>query len=375
MSGPYVTIDLEKIAHNARTITRLCGRYGIAVTGVTKGTCGLPAVAQAMLRGGVTSIGESRMPNIHRLKASGVHTSYMLLRLPPLSEVDEVVTGVDISLNSELTVVTALSEAACRHGLVHRIIIMVDLGDLREGVWPDDLVPLVRDIMALPGIQIVGLGTNLSCYGGVVPSEDNMQQLVDYAEQLERTFGLHLQYISGGNSSALPLIAAGKMPGRVNHVRIGEAILLGRETIHRTAWPETFQDAFRLYAEVIERKEKPSIPIGEISEDAFGKKPCFADKGQRVRAILDIGREDVDVAGLQPLDVRLTILGASSDHLLVDITEAKTAIRIGDELAFSLNYSALLAAMTSPYVDKRSLHPRAAAAATIPQERVQPWPL
>jgi predicted amino acid racemase len=355
MAGPYITIDLEKIAHNAHAITRLCAQYDIAVTGVTKGTCGLPEVARAMLRGGVVSIGESRMQNIHRLKASGVSTSYMLLRLPPLSEVDDVVTSADVSLNSEVSVIAALSAAACRQGLVHAIIIMVDLGDLREGVWPADLVPFVRDIIGLPGIRIVGLGTNLSCYGGVVPSEDNMRQLVDYAERLERTFGLHLQYISGGNSSALPLIAAGKMPRRVNHVRIGEGILLGRETIQRTAWPDTFQDAFCLYAEVIERKEKPPVPLGETRQDAFGRTPTFTDTGQRDRAILDIGREDVDVAGLQPLDARLAILGASSDHLLVDVTAAEGAIRVGDELAFALNYSALLAVMTSPYVAKRPL--------------------
>lgn len=356
MAGPYVTIDLEKIAHNARTITRLCARHGIAVTGVTKGTCGLPEVARAMLHGGVVSIGESRLQNIHRLRASGITTSYMLLRLPPLSEVDDVVTSVDISLNSEVAVLAALSAAACRRGLVHAVIIMVDLGDLREGVWPDDLLPFVRDMITLPGIRLVGLGTNLSCYGGVVPSEDNMQQLVDYASQLERTFGVHLPYISAGNSSALPLIATGKMPRRVNHMRIGEGILLGRETIHRTAWPDTFQDAFRLYAEVIEWKEKPSVPIGETSEDAFGRQPTFADRGERVRAILDIGREDVDVAGLQPFDARLTILGASSDHLLVDVTAAAGAIQVGDEITFSLNYSALLAVMTSPYVAKRPLH-------------------
>jgi predicted amino acid racemase len=364
MAGPYVTIDLEKIEHNARTITRLCAQYGIDVTGVTKGTCGLPEVAHAMLRGGVVSIGESRLQNIHRLRASGLNTSYMLLRTPPLSEVDDVVTSVDISLNSEVSVIAALSEAACRHALVHAIIIMVDLGDLREGVWPDDLIPFVRDIITLPGIRLVGLGTNLSCYGGVVPSEDNMQQLVNYASQLEGTFGVHLQYISGGNSSALPLIAAGKMPTRVNHVRLGEGILLGRETIHRTAWPGTYQDAFRLYAEVIERKEKPSVPIGAMSEDAFGRQPTFTDQGQRVRAILDIGREDVDIAGLQPLDARLAILGASSDHLLVDVTAAAGAIRVGDELGFALHYSALLAVMTSPYVAKRPLHARISVASS-----------
>jgi predicted amino acid racemase len=352
---PYITIDLQKIEHNARTITWLCRQHGMTVTGVTKVTCGLPEVAQAMLRGGVTSIGESRLPNIRRLQASGIHTPYMLLRLPPLSEVENVVMSVDISLNSEISVTKALSRAAQQRGRVHDIIVMVDLGDLREGVWPDDLMPFVRDIVNLPGIRIVGLGTNLSCYGGVVPSADNMQKLVDYADQIERTFNLNLPYISGGSSSSLPLIAAGKMPGRINHLRIGEAILLGRETIHRSAWPDTFQDAFCLYAEVIEEKQKPSVPIGEIAEDAFGKTPAFINHGERERAILNIGREDVDVDGLRPLDTRLAILGASSDHLIVDVTNAKEAIRIGNTIAFSLNYSALLAVMTSPYVEKRPI--------------------
>jgi len=158
MSRPFVTIDLEKIEHNARTITRLCGKYGIEVTGVTKVTCGMPQVGKAMLRGGVAAIGESRMENILRLKANGVNAPYMLLRIPPLSAVEDIVTSVDISLNSELSVIAALSEAAHRRGLIHKIIIMVDLGDLREGVWPDDLLPMARDIMELPGVRIVGLG-------------------------------------------------------------------------------------------------------------------------------------------------------------------------------------------------------------------------
>lgn len=359
MDDPYITIDLEKITHNARTITRLCAQYGISVTGVTKGTCGHPQVARAMLRGGVSSIGESRLANIHRLRAHGVNTSYMLLRIPSLSEVDDVVTASDISLNSEASVIAALSAAAHRHGRVHDIIIMVDLGDLREGVWPDDLVSFVREVVDLPGIRIIGLGTTLGCYSGVVPSEDNMQQLVDHACRLERKFRLKLQVISGGSSNLLPLIAAGKMPRRINHVRIGEGILLGRETIHRTAWPGTFQDAFCLHAEIIEEKAKPSMPIGHTSEDAFGRKPAVADKGERERAIVNIGREDVDIDGLKPLDPRLVILGGSSDHLLVDVTAAAGTIRVGDDMTFSLNYSALLAAMTSQYVGKCPLSPSA----------------
>jgi predicted amino acid racemase len=355
MAHLSVTIDLDKVEQNARTIVGLCRQHGIVVTGVTKGTCGDPEVAKAMLRGGVTSIGESRIENIQRLKAAGVHTSYMLLRIPPLSEVDDVVASVDVSLNSELSVLAGLSEAALRWGRVHDVILMVDLGDLREGIWPDDLISFVREALRLPGIRIVGLGTNLTCFGGIVPSEDNMNRLVTHAREIESTFGLTLRWISGVNSSGLELIAAGRMPKRVNHARIGEAILLGRETIHRRPWPGTSQDAFLLHAEVLELKEKPSVPVGERSEDAFGHVPTFANRGEIDRAILNVGREDVDIVGLMPSDSRLKILGASSDYLIVDATETAGRIRVGDEITFSLNYSALLAAMTSQYVEKRPL--------------------
>ncbi len=364
MSGPYVTIDLEKIQDNARVVTDLCRNSGIEVTGVTKVTCGMPTVARAMLAGGVTSIGESRMENIRRLKVSGVNAPVMLLRIPPLSAVDEIVTSVDISLNSELSIITALSEAAARRGIVHDIILMVDLGDLREGIWPDDLIPIVSEAVKLSGVRIVGLGTNLSCYGGIIPTCTNMEMLVYYADEIEKRFGITLRYLSGGNSSSLSLIAGGAMPARINHVRIGEGILLGRETVERQPWPGTSQDAFVLKAEVIELKEKPSIPIGERGQDAFGGKPAFGNgasghlegaRREMVRAILNVGREDIVLEGIEPIDGRLSILGASSDHLILDVTKAAGAVALGGELEFLMNYGALLAAMTSSYVEKRPI--------------------
>lgn len=353
MGNPYITIDLGKLENNARSIVRLCADHGVGVTGVTKCTGGFPEVAGAMLRGGVSSIGESRLQSIHRLKAAGIKTSFMLLRIPSLSDVEEVISCVDVSLNSELALINALSEAALRRERVHKIIIMVDLGDLREGVWPDDLVPFVREVVGLGGVRIIGIGTNLTCYAGVLPSEDNMRQLVELAREVEGSFDLELEYLSGGNSSALPLLAAGKMPGRINHLRIGEAILLGLETAHRTPWPGTYQDAFVLYAEVIELKRKPSAPIGEVSEDAFGRRPEFVDRGTMDRAILDIGREDIDVEGVRPTDPRISVLGATSGELVMDVSAAEGSIRVGDFLAFSPNYAALVAAMDSQYVDKR----------------------
>ncbi len=352
MQHPYLTIDLDKIEHNARTIVGLCRQHGIAVTGVTKVTCGNPDVAQAMLRGGVSSIGESHIENIRRMRAAGIATSYVLLQIPPLSGVEEVIEAADVSLNSELAVLEGLSAAACRRGRIHEVILMVDLGDLREGIWPAELVPFVRQALGLRGIRIKGLGTNLACFGAVAPSADNMNQLVELASEIERTFGLTLEWVSGANSSGLELIASARMPKRVNHARMGEAILLGRETIHRRPWPGTFQDAFLLHTEILELKKKPSVPVGERCEDAFGRLPAFEDRGDVVRALLNVGREDVDIDGIAALDPRVVILGGSSDYLVADVTGAAGAVRVGGELAFSLKYGALLAAMTSEYVKK-----------------------
>ena len=349
---PYITIDLDKIEHNTRTIVGLCNEHSIEVTGVTKVTCGHPEVANAMLRGGVTSIADSRLENIQRLKSAGVDTSFMLLRLSPLSAVDEVVESIDLSLNSELAVLEGLSQAAIRIGKVHDVILMVDLGDLREGIWPDDVIAFVREAIKLEGVCIKGIGTNLACFAGVVPSEVNMNQLVELANEIENSFAITLEWVSGINSSGLELLAAGNMPQRINHARIGEAILLGRETIHRNPWPDTFQDAFVLHAEILELKKKPSYPVGKRSEDAFGRLTEFEDKGNVLRALLNVGREDIDIKGITPLDSRINILGGSSGYLVLDVTAAKDKLSVGDELIFTLNYSALLTAMTSEYVKK-----------------------
>ena len=308
-----------------------------------------------MLRGGVASLGDSRLENIHRLRDAGITARCLLLRLPPLSGVEAVVASVDMSLNSELSVLQALSAAALRRSVPHEVILMVDLGDLREGIWPDDLVAFVQQAVALAGLRIVGLGANLACFSGVVPDAGNMNRLVALAEEVEQRFDLALTWISGANSSGLELIAAGAMPRRVNHARIGEAILLGRETLQRRPWPDTHQDAFVLQAEVLELKKKPSAPVGERAQDAFGGRPVFEDRGEIDRALLNVGREDIDVAGLTPLDPRVTILGASSGYLVADATAAGGDLRVGDRLAFSLSYGALVRAMTSEYVIKQPL--------------------
>jgi len=306
-----------------------------------------------MLRGGVSGIADSRLENIERMRSAGIGVPFMLLRLPPLSKVERVIASTNVSLNSELAVLRNLSMAARGHQRVHDVILMVDLGDLREGLWPDELLPAAGEVLKLHGVRLRGVGTNLSCFGGVIPTRENMNQLVSLVESIEQTFAVKMEVISGLNSSGLALLAAGGMPGRVNHARIGEAILLGRETTERRPWPDTHQDAFLLHAEVLELKSKPSLPLGPRRQDAFGAECAFEDRGTVPRALLNVGREDVDPSCLEPLDPRLRILGASSGYLVVDTSALQKQPGTGDIMTFSLGYSALLRAMTSEYVRKR----------------------
>jgi ornithine racemase len=356
MPGPLVTIDLRILERNARAVVERCRAAGIDVFGVTKATCGMPEVAQTMLRGGVSGLAESRLENIVRLRAAGIAARMMLMRLPALSQVEDVVRYADISLNSELSVIAALSRAAERAAVVHEIILMVDLGDLREGIWPDDLLAMAEEVVKLPGVKIVGLGTNLNCLGGIVPTEENLGLLVGYAETMRKRFGLELPYVSGGNSGSLPLLLAGGMPPGINQLRIGEAMLQGgRDTFYDQPWTALDRGAFTLSAELLELKIKPSVPIGRAGVDAFGRTPQFVGKGDRLRGILNVGLQDINTDSLFPLAPGVVVEGASSDHLIVDVHEMSPAPKVGDSIEFRMGYGSLLKAMTSEYVAKRVL--------------------
>ncbi len=352
MGALRVDMSVEKVVENTRVIVNACRKRGISVAGVTKATLGHPEVARAMLEGGARLIADSRVANLRRLRDAGIECETLLLRTPTLDEAGDAVDVADTTLISSVETARALGEAAAARGRIHKVILMVDVGDLREGVLPESAVEVSARMARVKGIELNGVGTNVACYGGVLPTFDNMNLLLHVGEQIRRELGLDLQVISGGNSSAIPLVRSGRVPGGVNQLRVGESILLGRDVTHRRPLPDMHLDAFVLVGEVIEVERKPSKPRGEIGQDAFGRVRSFRDRGTRTRAILALGRQDVVPEGLEPLEAGIEVLGASSDHLILDVEDCDRKIRVGDEVRFGMRYDCLLAAMTSPYVQK-----------------------
>jgi len=336
-----IEVDCERIRRNAEALVNFCGEHGIEVVGVSKCVCGEPEIVRAMLAGGCTMIAESRLDNVRRIRDAGIDADVLMLRLPALSEIDEVLALTQVSLVSEERTLRALSAAAVRQGRTHRVLVIIESGDRREGVMPEDAASFCRLVLELPSLELEGVASSLNCLCGVLPTPENQRAFADVVARLEAELGIRFRIVSGGHTGNLHLVMEGAEPERVNQLRVGEAILFGTDVTTGTRLPTPYIDTFKVYAEVIEVKDKPSAPEGECGIDAFMRIHEWPDLGIRRRAILALGEIDVNVPFIRPVRRDVSIVNASSDHLVVDVTDADPPVEMGDELEFDAEYTAI----------------------------------
>lgn len=354
--NPKLIIDLSKLRNNVEKIQRICHDTGVEVAGVIKGCTGLPQCAEQFERAGCRFIASSRLEQLELLKEYGIQTPMMMIRIPMLSEAYDVVRLTDISLNSDADVLKELNRQAGRQDKKHQVILMADLGDLREGFW-DRQEMLEAALLVeneLHNLELAGVGTNLGCYGAIAPTREKLTELVDIAEMIEEKIGRELEFISGGATSSLARVLDGDMPPRINMLRVGEGILLARDLQELWGYDMRYmyKDAFVLRAEVLEVRDKPTYPVGEIMFDAFGKKPEYEDRGIRKRALVGIGKVDYGLPeDLIPVDKNIKVLGASSDHTILDVQDAGD-VHVGDTVDFEISYSNIVYVTNSCNVNK-----------------------
>lgn len=353
---PKMVVDLKKLRQNVDRVLVKCHDQGIEVAGVIKGCSGLPECANQMALAGCRFIASSRLEQLKAAREFGVQADFMLIRVPMLSEAADVVQLAEISLNSDMKVLKALNHQAGRHDKKHKVILMMDLGDLREGFW--DLGETLEAALAvendLYNLELAGIGTNLGCYGAIAATPEKLNHLVECAEMIEERIGRELEFISGGATTSYPRVLEHNMPRRINLLRMGEGIILAKDL--QDLWgydmSDMNQDVFTLEAEVIEAREKPTYPQGEIMFDAFGNKPEYEDRGIRKRALLALGKVDYAYPELLlPRDKDIKILGASSDHTILDVEDCEHDYKVGDIVEFDLCYATIVYATNSPNVD------------------------
>ena len=344
---PILEIYTKKYADNVNYLLSILHRQNLSVMAVSKVFCASQPLIDVLNASSVAYIADSRMQN---LKAMKTDKPKVLLRIPSPQEADEAVKVCDMTLQSELAVILAFNLAAKRQDKIHNILLMFDVGDLREGIYyTENYISIVEEIKNLSHINLAGIGTNLTCFGGVIPTKETLQKLIIIQKDIEAILGKRLSIISGGNSSSIELMFNRHHPKAINNLRIGEAFVLGRETAYGHAIDNMYDDVFVLKAAVVEAKTKPSMPEGLLGMDAFGKPVSFQDEGIQRRIIIALGRQDVDCFDLIP-PKGIRVLGCSSDHL-VAVTDDQT-IQVGDIITFKLTYGGILRAMTSDYVKK-----------------------
>ncbi len=351
-----VTINLDALRHNYRFIDDLIRAHGGTWTLVSKVLCGHKEVLHALVALGVDAFGDSRLDNLRTIRGLFPDLENWYLRVPGPSSIADVAALTDVSLNSEIQTIQSLNAEASRRGKPHGVVIMIELGDLREGILPGSLTKFYESAFDLSHIEVRGIGANLGCLAGVPPSVDQFMQLVLYRELLELKFKRRLPLISAGTSVALPLLRDGQVPRAVNHFRIGEALFLGTDLMQGGVLAGLRDDVILLRAEIVELKEKGlGAPVDDSSIAPFASPVANADitLGQRgYRALVSVGQLDTDIAGLTPVSERHKIAGASSDITVVNLGDDPDGLAVGDFIEFRPNYAALLRLMHCRYITK-----------------------
>ncbi len=352
----YIELNRQKLRHNYQVLDEVFRKEGRSWAVVTKLLCGHAEYLKEVLDLGVEEVCDSRISNLKMVKKLRPEVQTVYIKPPAKRLVEKIIRYADVTFNSETETIKMLSEEAVRQNKTHKITIMIELGDLREGIMGENLLEFYGQIFELPNIEVVAIGTNLNCLHGVMPSEDKLIQLCLYKQLIETSFNRSIPYISGGTSVVLPLLRQHRVPKAINHFRIGEALFFGNDLFTGGPVPDMEQEVFKFYSEIIEITEKPIVPTGmlaenpsgdtfEIEAEDYGKTSC--------RAIIDVGLLDSPSQHLKPVDSTLEIINASSDMLVINLGENRGGYKVGSMIEFDLVYMGALGLLNSKYIDKK----------------------
>lgn len=353
----YIKLYEKKLAQNFNYLNSLFKENSIEWAIVTKLFCGNKDYLSLITKLDIEEVCDSRISNLKLIKSLNPKIQTVYIKPPAKRSIKNLVKYADVSFNSELETIRWISEEAKKQNKTHKIIIMIELGDLREGIMGEELLDFYKEIFNLPNIKITGIGSNLNCLYGVMPSADKLIQLSLYKQLIDATFNKNIPWVTGGTSVVIPLLLRKELPKGINHFRIGETLFFGNNLIDGETLKGMNNDVFELVTEIIEIHEKPKVPQGIMQENPSGESFEIdeAEYGKTsFRALIDVGVLDIsDPNFMIPIDSEVEIVGASSDMIVVDLGDNKLNRKVGDLLKFKLKYMGALRVFNSKYIDKK----------------------
>jgi alanine racemase len=257
----WLEIDLGAIGTNARRLKEIVGP-SVALMATLKADAyghGAVKVARTVLRNGATWLGVATVSEATPLRAAGITAPILVYGyIPPWQARDAVKTDIRATVYA-MDTAQALSRAATALGAGMRVHIKVDTGMARLGLRAEDpaaIVAFIRELHALPGIEVEGVYTHFA-------TADEADQ--SYArKQLERfhavlasldAAGLRPPIVHAANSAATLSLP----DARFDMVRPGIA-LYGLNPSTDVPLPEGFRPALTFKTQIAQIK---TIPAGE----------------------------------------------------------------------------------------------------------------
>jgi len=352
----YLKLYRDKLKHNYQFLDDLFKKNDIKWGVTTKLLCGYEVYLNEVINLGPSEILDSRVSNLKAIKHVNPDVRTVYIKPPPKEAISDIVRYADVSFNTELSTIKLLSKEAVKQDRQHNVLIMIEMGDLREGVMREDLLNFYEQIFELPNISVVGIGTNLNCLHGVMPSKDKLIQLSLYKQLIELKFKKNIPLVSGGTTVTIPLLLKGEVPIGINHFRVGEGLFFGIDLFTNETIEGMESGVFELYTQIIEISEKPMVPSGELGANPKGEVSELDESlygKTHYRAIIDIGYLDINPDFLVSVNPKLKIIDASSDMLVLDVGENEMNYKVGDIIRFQLKYMGALGLMNSNYIEKR----------------------
>ena len=348
-----LTLRLSALRSNLDAVTAFCSGLNLEFLFVTKVLQSKPDLLTALAHAGVKRIADVHASNFrHHDEARSPHRAVLRPRFGDIAAVAEHATRVFVS---DPVLARRLGEAREFRfpGRPLEVTLMVETGDLRDGVPWSDLPEVIRTLARVPGLEITGLGTNFGCLAGAIPDQDALGAMADGLKQVRRASGHPVPGFSLGGTVFWDLLRDTPVPPEFTELRLGEAAFFGWNTSLGGPVAGLTHEVFRLDLEVLEvwRKHVVAVPGGPSGFNAFGEKPIQAHTGLRRRAVLDGGENLAPMRALTPLDPGCILMGETHEYTVIDCQNSHSPVVSGERLGFRPGYEAVARCFLSPFLE------------------------
>ena len=353
---PRLLIDTKKITNNIKYVLDHL-KEEQTLTLVTKVVSGQYELVKAVFEEckiqkiDLKAFADSHISNLK--KYQDIDIEKWLIREPMKNEIKDLIKYVDATFVCELDTINWINAEAEKVNKKQKVILTYELGDIREGINEKDLYKLIDNVLKLDNIELYGLAANLADYGGAIPTKKNYNEFINLCNRVEKDFNIKLNIKTLPNSSGIKMILNGQTDKEINNVRLGECIWVGTDPSenYKNCELDNFsQEGFILKAQIVEVQNKHLYPIGKNLDNV-----SYVSNPMRKKALIAVGKEDINIDELRSFDTQIKVLGGSSDYTICDITKCTKDYKVGDAIDFKISYFSLLKTMNVEYVYKEIL--------------------